>query len=91
MPNVMTQREGGVDSQYVTRFGFFAPRGTPEPVIAKFAAALAESVKDPAYVEQMRRMYNDVVFIAPAPYAISLVAEDQGYAKLIRDLKIKAQ
>jgi hypothetical protein len=31
------------------------------------------------------------VFIAPAPYATSLVAEDQGYAKLIRDLKIKAQ
>ena len=91
MMNVMTLREGGVDSQYVTRFGFFAPRGTPEPVIRKFAAALAESVSDPGYVETMRRLYNDVVFIEPAAYAASLVAEDQGYAKLIRDLRIKAQ
>jgi tripartite-type tricarboxylate transporter receptor subunit TctC len=75
----------------VTRFGFFAPRGTPEPVIRKFAAALAESVSDPGYVEAMRRLYNDVVFIEPVAYAASLVAEDQGYAKLIRDLRIKAQ
>ena len=91
MKEVMTLREGGVDSQYVTRFGFFAPRGTPEPVVRKLAAALAESVNDAAYVEAMRRIYNDVVFIEPAAYAVSLAAEDRDYARLIRDLRIKAQ
>jgi tripartite-type tricarboxylate transporter receptor subunit TctC len=42
MPNVMTQREGGVDSQYVMRFGFFAPRGTPEPGAAHQGAVTGD-------------------------------------------------
>jgi tripartite-type tricarboxylate transporter receptor subunit TctC len=45
MPEVPTAREAGLDFEAATWFGFYAPAGTPAPVVAKLAEAIAVPVK----------------------------------------------
>src|SRR6185503_2136922 len=49
-PDIPTMRESGypqLESQSIT--GWFAPAGTPEPIIRKLNAELAKVLKDPAF------------------------------------------
>jgi tripartite-type tricarboxylate transporter receptor subunit TctC len=48
-PDIPTVDEAGLPGFYVENWqGFFAPRGTPETVIARLNAAVVESLADPA-------------------------------------------
>jgi tripartite-type tricarboxylate transporter receptor subunit TctC len=87
-PNAPTLREGGHDVVEITKFGLFAARGTPEPVIAKLTAALAESVRAPEFVELAKRTFNTIYYLGPADYRPALDAESRYFRKLIGDLKL---
>ena len=59
-PNLPTLAEAGIPNLVVTIWwGIMAPAGTPEPVLAKLRAAVAEVVKDPATLEGMRKLGYD--------------------------------
>ena len=89
MPNLMTLREGGLDVVDVTKFAFFAPRGTPEAVIKKLEAVIPEAMKAPEFVDNTRRSFNSTLYLSPAQMQPVLDAEDAHFKKLIRDLKIE--
>ena len=56
-PNLPTLAEAGIPNLVVTIWwGIMAPAGTPEPVLAKLRAAVADIIKDPATVEGMRKL-----------------------------------
>jgi tripartite-type tricarboxylate transporter receptor subunit TctC len=88
MPKLMTMREAGIDMMDVTKFGFFAPRGTPPGVIARLAAALPEAMKAPDFIEITRRSYNSTMYLDPAQFQAVLEHENRYFQKLIRDLKL---
>ena len=86
LPDIPTLKEAGLDVDLVTRFGFFAPRATPEPVLARLARAILQVAAAPAYAEAMRRAYNEVLLLDRAPFAAALAEEDRQSERLIREL-----
>ncbi len=88
MPNLMTVREGGLDMTDVTKFGFFAPKGTPEAVVRKWVAAIPEAMKAAEFVETTRKSFNSTMYLDPDQFRVVLDAEDRHFKKLIADLKL---
>ena len=88
MPNFMTVREGGLDMTDVTKFGFFAPKGTPEAVVRKWVAAIPEAMKSPEFIETTRKSFNSTMYLDPDQFRTVLDAEDRHFKKLIADLKL---
>jgi tripartite-type tricarboxylate transporter receptor subunit TctC len=57
LPDVPTIREAGVpDFTSVTWFALVAPKGTPEPVVAKLNAAVTEILKEPEVEAQFAKL-----------------------------------
>jgi tripartite-type tricarboxylate transporter receptor subunit TctC len=48
LPDVPTAKEAGVNYQMSIWAGIFAPRGTPEPIVAKLGDSLDKALDDPA-------------------------------------------
>ena len=67
-PNVPTAREQGIDAQQLSQVGIYAPRGTPEPVLAKLEEACRTGTEEEAF----RRI--DLEY----PLAIARLAHRQG-------------
>ena len=45
-PDVPTAAEAGVDVEVVGWFGVFAPDGTPDEIVKKLSASMADVVKE---------------------------------------------
>ena len=88
MPGFMTVREGGLDMTDVTKFGFFAPKGTPDAILQKWIAAVPEAMKSPEFIEATRRSYNGAMYLNPTQFKVVLDNEDRHFKKLIKDLKL---
>ena len=88
MPNFITVREGGIDMIDVTKFGFFAPKGTPDAVLQKWVAAVPEAMNDATFIDATKRSFNSTMYMNPAQYRVVLEAEDKHFKKLIKDLKL---
>ena len=88
MPNFMTVREGGIDMIDVTKFGFFAPRGTPDAILKKWIAAVPEAMKSPEFIEATKRTFNSTMYLDPVQFKAVLDNEDRHFKKLIKDLKL---
>jgi tripartite-type tricarboxylate transporter receptor subunit TctC len=87
-PDQPTWREAGFDALEVSRFGFFAPRGTPEAIVARLVATVAEAVKAPEFVDASRKTFNSVDYLPPAELRRVLEEENRVNARLIRELKL---
>jgi tripartite-type tricarboxylate transporter receptor subunit TctC len=91
LPDLTTLREIGLDVDMVTRFGFFAPRETPVPILDRLEAVFLAAAASRDYAEAMRRSYNEVLLLDRAQFARALAEEDQVQARLIQDLGIRQQ
>lgn len=88
LPEHRTLREHGVDVVEITKFGFFAPKGTPEPVVAKLVTAVAQAVRAPDFVEATKNTFNTILYVPPAEYRRMLDEESRLFAKMIVELKL---
>lgn len=88
MRGIGTLREGGVNVVDVTKFGLFAPKGTPDAIVQRLTKALAEAVTDPAFADATKKTYNSVMYMDPPQFRSTLDAENKYFQKLIRDLKL---
>jgi tripartite-type tricarboxylate transporter receptor subunit TctC len=63
LPDVPTFKELGYpDAEFYIWAGVFAPKGTPEPVLAKLRATVREAVNDPDFKSAMDRLETPVTF-----------------------------
>jgi tripartite-type tricarboxylate transporter receptor subunit TctC len=63
LPDVPTFKELGYpDAEFYIWAGVFAPRGTPEPVLARLRVALRAAVADPDFRAAMAKLETPVVF-----------------------------
>ncbi|WP_439597568.1 tripartite tricarboxylate transporter substrate binding protein [Falsiroseomonas sp.] len=83
-----TLREAGLEVDLVTRFGFFAPRGTDAAVIDRWSRLLLQGGADPAYAQTMQRAFNEVELLDPAQFQTFLAAEDAATAQLLAALNL---
>ena len=63
LPDVPTFKELGYpDAEFYIWAGVFAPKGTPEPVLAKLRATVREAVNDPEFKAAMDKLETPVTF-----------------------------
>jgi tripartite-type tricarboxylate transporter receptor subunit TctC len=80
LPNVPTSAEAGVPKfDVTTRYGLYAPRNTPKPIVDTLVAALQKAPKDPALVNRC------------AELSMTPVEEDRPPAALERVLKAEIE
>ena len=88
-PNIPALGEYGYDVDVGANFAFFAPKGTPKPVIDKLYTVLKEAASDPAYQANMTKLFNEVLILGPDDLAKRLAAEDKVFGELIAKLPKK--
>jgi tripartite-type tricarboxylate transporter receptor subunit TctC len=85
LPNLATNGEEGVpglDSDTLT--GIVAPAGTPQPIIDKWHAAIAQMVADPAMKQKLDTLGFVAVGSAPAEFAARIKSEAARWDKVIK-------
>jgi tripartite-type tricarboxylate transporter receptor subunit TctC len=86
LPNVPTLKELGYDVLYSVSRGLLAPKGTPEPILAKLEGACSQAAKDPTFAESMRKQGTDVRYLDRKAYAEFLKTNDGLNKDLSREL-----
>lgn len=76
-PDLPTLKEAGVNVTYAVNRGVLAPKGTPEPALARLEAACEKVSKDPVFAETMRKHGTDVQFLGRQAYAEFLKKNDR--------------
>jgi tripartite-type tricarboxylate transporter receptor subunit TctC len=77
--------------QVTTWFGLFAPAGTPDAVIAKAHAAVAEALKPQEVRDRLAGLGIESIASTPQALAEHLQAESEKFAKVIKDAGIKVE
>jgi len=89
LPNVPTVAESGyADFEVSLWLGFFAPKGTPAPVLKKLYAELTTIAKSPEMKEPFERNGADPVTTTPAELTKLMVRELDKYKKVIKAANI---
>jgi tripartite-type tricarboxylate transporter receptor subunit TctC len=61
LPEVQTMEDAGASETYIAFWqGMWAPKGTPRPVIAKIADAVAKAFADPAVIKRLGELGQDL-------------------------------
>lgn len=84
LPEVPTLREAGYAFDVLIWSGAFAPKGTPREVTEKVAAALRDSLKDPAVIELAGRL-NVPLYFMDAIQTAAQIKEDEAALRPIMD------
>ena len=90
LPNLATNGEEGVpnlDSDTLT--GIVAPAGTPQPIIDKWHAAIAQMVADPAMKQKLETLGFVGVGSASADFAARIKSEAARWDKVIKAAGIR--
>ena len=90
LPNVPTVAESGFPGFEVSLWlGFFAPKGTPGPVLKKLYSELVAIAKSPEMKEPFERNGADAVTTTPAELTKLMKVELDKYTKVIKAANIK--
>lgn len=85
LPDVPTIAESGYPGFDIsTWYGFWAPAGTPEPIVAKLAEHAAMALKTPQVRERYAAMGAEPVGSTPAEFAAYNVSEGGKWAEIVR-------
>ena len=88
-PDVPTLVESGYEVLEVTRFGFFAPKGTPAAVQQKLVDAVAQAARDPEFIAAMAKSNSSVLYLTPAELRAAVEAESNHWAKVLKNPRFK--
>jgi tripartite-type tricarboxylate transporter receptor subunit TctC len=92
LPEVPTVAEAGVPGYSALQwYGLLAPTGTPQPVIDKLAAAVAEALRAPEVRERLAQDSAEPVGSAPAEFAALVKSELVKWADIARAANIQAE
>ncbi|MEH3085715.1 MAG: tripartite tricarboxylate transporter substrate binding protein [Xylophilus ampelinus] len=90
LPDVPTIAEAGVPGYDVSPwFAVFAPAGTPEPVVAKLQATLAEAMRQPEIRSRLAGVGAEPIGSTPAQLAQHLRQEVPRWGKLVAERGIR--
>jgi tripartite-type tricarboxylate transporter receptor subunit TctC len=91
VPNLPTMSEAGLPGYEVLLwFGLYAPGGTPQPIVQKLHAETVKAFADPKVRDPLVHDGVDVIASTPQQLAQFQRAEIGKYAKLVKDLNLKA-
>ena len=91
VPSLPTMAEAGLPGYEVLLwFALYAPAGTPQPIVQKLHAETAKAFADPKVRDPLVQDGVDVVVGTPQQLAKFQAAEMGKYAKLVKELGLKA-
>jgi tripartite-type tricarboxylate transporter receptor subunit TctC len=89
LPDVPTFQEQGLAGFSMDDWsGLFAGSGTPQPIIARMQAVIAEASRNPAVIERLSALGSVLVADEPAQFAAWLEGQRALLEKLIREANI---
>jgi tripartite-type tricarboxylate transporter receptor subunit TctC len=92
VPELPTMAEAGVAGFEITAwFGFMAPRGTPQSIIAKIHADVARIVASPDIQERILAQASEPVGNGPEEYAAFINEEIIKWRGVIKQANVKAE
>jgi tripartite-type tricarboxylate transporter receptor subunit TctC len=93
VPDVPTVIETGVltDFQSSIWTGLFAPKGTPEPILAKIEADVVEVLNDPAVMSRLEQVGAEAVGMPGAPLKVHIDREIDELTKLATQAGIRLE
>ena len=92
LPDVPTIAEQGLKGFEVSNwYGLYAPRGTPQDVVAKVNTAFNQTLQDPDVIKRLLNLGATPLTGTPEEMARSVAAEKLRWRGLIRDRKITVE
>jgi tripartite-type tricarboxylate transporter receptor subunit TctC len=92
LPTVLTAIESGFPGfESYAWWGVFAPAGTPQPIIDRFAGALRDSLNDPTTKKMLTESLQVSLLLGDAPAEAKFLAEQMAlWGPVVRDNNIKS-
>jgi len=86
LPDLPTVAEAGPLPGYeaVLHYGIVAPAGTPQPVIAKLAAAMKDALAEPDVRARIAQDGAEVQSMTPREYAADIDREETKWSKVVK-------
>jgi len=92
MPDVPTMAATFPGIEGTNWYGFFAPAGTPKPVIEKLNAAIVAALKDPAVVDKLDNAGEQIIAGTPDELSQKVREDHARWAEFVKTLPgLKAQ
>jgi len=90
LPDVPTMIEAGVPGYEVNVwYGLFAPRGTPQQVVARIAADVNRQLKSPEMQERFAGLGVDAAGTTPAEFGVLFRTEVEMWAKVVKAANVR--
>ena len=89
LPGVKTMREQGIDLVLMQNKGIFAPKGTPEPILAILRAGIKKACEDPVFQKELANNHLNVVYKDGQAYQDLLAKEYVTLEGIAADLQKK--
>lgn len=91
-PNVPTAAEAGLPNYEVsTWYAMWAPKGTPEPVLARMTKELQAALATTNVVEAWKRNGSETPNLYGQPFAAFVTSEVARWGKVVRDANVKIE
>lgn len=90
-PDVPTAREQGIDAQQLSQVGIYAPRGTPEPVMARLEEACRTGVEDETFRRIAATRKVPVNYMSRADFTAMVRSEYEAYGRILRELGVQPE
>jgi len=90
-PGVPTAREQGIDAEQLSQVGLYAPRGTPEPVLAQLEEACRTGTEDATFRRVATTTRFVVNFMPRATFSAMVQAEYGNYGRILRALGVASE
>ena len=84
LPDVPTFKELGYPAEFYIWAGLFAPKGTPEPVLARLRDAMRAAVADPDFKAAMDKLETPIAFKQGAEFQAFFDADARRLAEGVR-------
>jgi tripartite-type tricarboxylate transporter receptor subunit TctC len=92
MPNIPTVAETGFPGfDVIAWYAFFAPRGTPEPVVARLSAEIKKIVDRDDVRDQMARLGAEPRYMSPKEVGDFVAVESPKWGSLLKDMNASAR
>ena len=92
MPELPTLQESGLPNYvFDSWYGLLAPRGTPEPVLARIHQAVVQALQVPELQTRLSNEATEPVGSSPQQFTQYLANEVDKYARLVKLLDLSAE
>ena len=90
-PTIATAREQGIDAVELSAAGLYAPRGTPEPVLARLEAACRIALDSPGLRQVAAQWAVLPEFLDRAAFTRRVAEDHESHGRVLRELGVEPQ